>query len=101
MAIDVRILQGPGQGQETAAVQGGKHLDRPSQFLIALDPSLRMVALIVKPVDAFGVVPENEDVLRADLIPDFDVGAIQGPDRQGPIESGLHVAGAGSFHTGG
>ena len=42
-------------------------------------------------------MPEDEDVLQADLLGDLDVGPIPGPYRQGAIQRELHVPCAGGF----
>ncbi len=40
-------------------------------------------------------------LMGSHLFPDFDVGSIQGSDREGPIHGKLHVAGPGGFLAGG
>ncbi len=42
---------------------------------------------------------EDRDVLRADMVADFDIGAVERADRQRAVQRELHVAGAGGFHT--
>ena len=42
---------------------------------------------------------EDEDVLRADLIADFDIGAIQRPDGKRAVQRELHIAGTGGFFS--
>ena len=43
---------------------------------------------------------EDEDVLGADMLAHFDIGAVERADGQRAIERELHVAGAGRFHAG-
>ncbi|KAF1853432.1 hypothetical protein Lal_00041062 [Lupinus albus] len=45
------------------------------------------------------VEAEDEDVVRADMVLDLDVGAVQRADRQRAVEGELHVAGARGFET--
>src|SRR4249919_2347831 len=45
--------------------------------------------------------PENENIVGADPVADFDVGAIQRADRQRAVQRELHVSGTGGFHTSG
>ena len=51
--------------------------------------------------DLFGGVTEDEDVLVAHGVPDFDVRAVERPDRERTVEGEFHVPGSGSFHPGG
>src|SRR6202044_2736503 len=44
---------------------------------------------------------EDRDVLGADMVADFNIGAVQRADGQRAVERELHVAGAGGFHAGG
>jgi len=44
---------------------------------------------------------EDRDILRPDMVTDFDIGAVERADGQRAIERQLHVAGAGGFHPGG
>ncbi len=46
-------------------------------------------------------MPEDEDVLVADFLADFDVGAVHGADGERAVEGELHVARAGGFGAGG
>ena len=43
---------------------------------------------------------EEEEVVGADLLADFDVGAVEGADGERAVHGELHVAGAGGFHAG-
>ena len=43
---------------------------------------------------------EDENILLADLLHDLHVGAVQRADGQGAVQRQLHVAGAGSLHSG-
>src|SRR5215831_1480329 len=47
-----------------------------------------------------GGKPKKEEILRAHLFTDFNVGAVQGADREGTVHAELHVAGAGGFFAG-
>ena len=49
--------------------------------------------------DLLGRQAEDEDVLRADLLADLDVGAVERADRERAIQRQLHVAGARRFHA--
>ena len=58
-----------------------------------------VVAGAVRPVkthfgDLVGGQAEDEQVVGADLISDFDVGPVQRSHRQGAVQGKLHVAGA-------
>jgi hypothetical protein len=43
------------------------------------------------------VEAKQEEVVLADVLADFDVGAIEGSNRERAVEGELHVAGAGGF----
>src|SRR5207245_2807665 len=42
---------------------------------------------------------EDRDVFDADMIADFDIGAVKRADGQRAVQRELHVAGAGGFHA--
>src|SRR5579883_2410669 len=44
--------------------------------------------------------PEDEDVLRADRVTNFDVRTVQTANRQRPVEGKLHIARARGFGAG-
>ena len=52
-------------------------------------------------LDLGGRQAEDEDVLRADMLADLDIGAVERADGERAVERELHVAGAGGFHAGG
>ena len=68
---------------------------------LVFQPGHGVIAVAVEFFDLAGVMAKQEEVLSAHLLADFDVGAIEGADREGPIEGHLHVAGAGGFLAGG
>ena len=43
--------------------------------------------------------PEDEDIVRADVLADLDIGAVERADGQRAVERELHVARAGGFHA--
>ncbi len=45
--------------------------------------------------------PEDEDILRTNLFPDLDVGAVHGADGERAVERELHVSGTGRFRSSG
>ncbi len=52
-------------------------------------------------LDLVGRQPEDEDILRADMLEDLDIGAVERADGQRAVERQLHVAGARRLHAGG
>ena len=42
-------------------------------------------------------MPEKEELVLADRLPNFYVGAVKGSDRQGSVEGKFHVAGPRGF----
>ncbi len=48
-----------------------------------------------------GAHAEDEDIVGADVIADFDIGAVERADGERTVERELHVAGARGFHAGG
>ena len=49
--------------------------------------------------DLLGGQAEDEDVLRADVLADLDVGAVERADGERAVERELHVAGARGLHA--
>ncbi|MFM1942436.1 MAG: hypothetical protein RI897_1418 [Verrucomicrobiota bacterium] len=52
-------------------------------------------------LDLGGGEAEEEEVIGADGITDFDIGAVEGSDGECAVEGELHVTGSGGFFTGG
>src|SRR5882762_2179799 len=50
--------------------------------------------------DLFRRKPENEHVLRSDMVADLDIGSVQRADGQRSVQRQLHIAGTRRLHTG-
>src|SRR5690349_13471819 len=50
--------------------------------------------------DFGGGEAEEEEIVRADFLADFDVRTVERADGERPVERELHVAGAARFHAG-
>ena len=62
---------------------------------------MRRVARGRQPLDLVLGVPEDEDVLGADLFADLHVRAVKGADGEGAVQGRLHVPGARGLGSGG
>ena len=76
------------------------HVDGGFETRIGLVVLLRIVAFGVEGVHLVDGHAEEEEVLSADALTDFDVGTVEGADGHGAVESELHVAGTGGFLAG-
>ena len=76
------------------------HVDGGLEARIGLVVLLRLVAFGVEGVHLVDGHAEEEEVLSADALTDFDVGTVEGADGHGTVESELHVAGTGGFLAG-
>eukprot|EP00042_Codosiga_hollandica_P059175 m.906762 g.906762 ORF g.906762 m.906762 type:complete len:349 (-) comp60082_c0_seq1:1781-2827(-) len=61
----------------------------------------RVVALLLQSLQRLDGVAEDEHVLLSDLAAHFDVGAVQGANRQRAVQHELHVASARRLRAGG
>ena len=68
---------------------------------VLLDPGHRVITAVAQLLDLLCGVAKEEEVLSPNAIADFDVGPIEGANRDRTIESHLHIAGAGSLLTSG
>ena len=68
---------------------------------VVLQPGHRVVTIAVDGGELSGRMAKEEKVVRSHLLPNLDIGAIQGADGQGAVEGHFHVAGAGGLHAGG
>ncbi len=90
------------EGAERAGFVGGEvvgadPIDDGAQFLIGLIVGEGAVAAGPECLDLVDGEAEDEDVVGADFLEDFDVGAVEGADGERAVEGELHVAGAGGF----
>ena len=76
------------------------HVDGGFETRIGLVVLLRIVAFGVEGVHLVDGHAEEEEVLSADALTDFDVGTVEGADGHGAVESELHVASTGGFLAG-
>ena len=76
-------------------------VDRLLGDRVVFQPGQGVIAVAVDLGQLVGGVAEEEEVVLAHPLADFDVGAVEGADREGAVESHLHVAGAGGLHAGG
>ena len=66
--------------------------DPPHPRVVVVDLPGRVRAGVLHPLELVGGVAEDEDVLRAHLLHDLDVRAVERPDRQRAVHRELHVA---------
>jgi len=78
----------------------GDHVDGGLQAGVGLVVLGRRVAIFVELVDLVDGHAEEEEVLGADTLTDFDVRTVQRTDGEGAVEGELHVAGAGRLLAG-
>src|SRR5262249_26220206 len=67
----------------------------------AADDVGRIQPLLAADHDVAGFHAEDRDVLGADVVADFDIGAVERADGHRAVQRELHVAGAGGLHAGG
>ena len=72
-------------------------IDHLAEALIGRVVVRRPVAVRLQRHHLLGVQPEQEEILRTDLIAQLDIGAIQGADGERTVHRELHVAGAGGL----
>ena len=65
-----------------------------------LDNGAGIVTIAAQAGDLIGPETEDDDIVLADIVAHFDIGAIERADRQRAVEAELHVAGARGFHAG-
>ena len=70
------------------------------QFVIAVVVVPRIIAAALEIHDFLCCQAEQEEVLCADFLANFDIGAVQGADRQGTVHGELHVTGSRGFLAG-
>ncbi len=78
----------------------GDHVEGGREARRRLDRVARVVGLGDARLHAGRVEAEDEDVVRADMVADLDVGTVEGADRERAVEGELHVSGARGFHAG-
>ncbi len=77
------------------------HVERLPELGVLAVVTPRVVTLAPQTRDLLDAVPEDEDVVRADGVADFDVGAVERAERERAVQRELHVAGAGGLGAGG
>ena len=70
------------------------------QFVIAVVVVPWIVTAALEIHDFLCRQAEQEEVLCADFLANFDIGAVQGADRQGTVHGELHIAGSRGFLAG-
>ena len=90
-------LEDPGghEGEDVAA----DHVERALDLGVALVDGLGVVGG-AELGDFFGFEAEDDDVVVADFLGDFDVCAVEGAEGDGAVEHEFHVAGAGGLGAG-
>jgi hypothetical protein len=79
----------------------GDEVDRFAQRRVLIVMVAREIATRFHLSDFRGGEAEEEEILRADFLADFDVRTIERTDGERPVERELHVAGAARFLAGG
>ena len=86
--------------QFSVSVAEVPHLDEADRFLQfghRFDEISRAIAALLKCIDFFNGLAEEEEIVCTNKISDFNVGAIKGSDGEGAVHGKFHVAGAGGF----
>ena len=100
--VEQGVHQGPEQVRITLAKEAGGDLVQGFfEFRVRLVIIARAIAARAQVSHFGGREPEEEEVVGADLVPDFDVRAVQGADGKGAVHGEFHVAGAGGLEAGG
>jgi len=75
-------------------------VNRTVQFIIVPVVIHRPVTAGLQCRDFLDGQAEEKKIIRADFLPDFNIGAIQGPDGEGPVHGKFHIAGSRSLLSG-
>ena len=95
-------ISGKLKGEEDVLVAirempGAEPADDVGEFFVGFEDIVRVVALAAEFFHFLDLEAEDENVIVANFLADFNVGSVQGADGKGTIEGKLHVASAGSL----
>ena len=88
-------------GVAAAERTAGDEVDHFAQRRVLIVIIARAIATGLHLSDFRGREAEEEEILRADFLADFDVRTVERADGERPVERELHIAGAARFLAGG